>query len=99
MSDAQSMGQGRDEGWRVRWPKRQNFRSNYAPSRNVAIVRRHFRGDDQMLGRDMIGSFLLIGAAAGILSALGVIYVEGGVFIAGDRLAAITPAIAFALAI
>jgi hypothetical protein len=52
-----------------------------------------------MFGRDAIGSFLRIGAAAGILSALGVMYVEGEVFIAGDRPVAITPAIALSLAI
>lgn len=52
-----------------------------------------------MFGRNTIGSFPLIGAAAGALSALGVIYVEGGVFVAGDRLVAIIPAIALSLAI
>jgi hypothetical protein len=52
-----------------------------------------------LFARNTIANFLLIGATAGVLSALGVIFVEQGIFVAGDRLVAITPAIALSLAI
>jgi hypothetical protein len=46
-----------------------------------------------------VGGFLLIGAIAGLLGALGVIFVEQEIFIFGERLVAITPAVAYAVAL